>query len=93
MGLTNAILPEQINGRDLDPRSDLYSLGVTVSHLLAGWPPSVGETAASVAAQHLHQTPTPLSERRPELPLRQCEAVLKMLAKSPQDRYLDARSG
>ena len=84
--------PEQINGKDLDQRSDIYSLGVTFYHLLAGRPPFLGETAMSVAAQHLHQTPVPLSERRPDLPPRLCHVVHKMMAKKPEDRYPDALS-
>ena len=52
--------PEQVEGKPLDPRSDIYSLGVTCYHMLAGVPPFAGETALGVAVQHLKTRPQPL---------------------------------
>ena len=53
MGTPLYMSPEQVEGRSLDPRSDLYSLGVTCYHMLAGKPPFRGDTALSVALQHV----------------------------------------
>ena len=53
MGTPLYMSPEQVEGRPLDPRSDIYSLGVTCYHMLAGEPPFRGETALGVAVQHL----------------------------------------
>jgi serine/threonine-protein kinase len=79
--------PEQVEGRSLDPRSDLYSFGVTCYHMLAGAPPFSGETALSVAVQHLNSEPAPLNSIRPDLPEELCQVVQRMLAKRPDDRF------
>jgi len=83
--------PEQVEGKPLDPRSDLYSLGVTCYHMLAGAPPFDGETALSVAVQHLKKPPDALENLRPDLPPALCRIVHKMLAKAPEGRYQSPR--
>ena len=60
--------PEQVEGKPLDPRSDIYSFGVTCYHMLAGQPPFRGETAFEVALQHVRAEPEPLGKTRPDLP-------------------------
>ncbi len=60
--------PEQVEGKPLDPRSDIYSFGVTCYHMLTGAPPFGGETALGVAVQHLKKQPQPLESLRPDLP-------------------------
>jgi serine/threonine-protein kinase len=82
--------PEQAEGRKLDPRSDIYSLGVTCYHLLSGTPPFDGDTALAVAVKHLKNEPVPLSTLRPDLPPGLCAIVHKMLAKRPDERYPSA---
>jgi serine/threonine-protein kinase len=82
--------PEQVEGRTLDPRSDLYSLGVTCYEMLAGHPPFTGETALSVAVQHLKSDPARLEDARPDLPGGLTRVVHKMLAKKPSDRFQNA---
>jgi serine/threonine-protein kinase len=79
--------PEQVEGRPLDSRSDLYSFGVTCYQMLAGCPPFSGETPLSVALQHLNKQPEPLENHRPDLPAALCRAVHKMLAKNPEHRF------
>jgi serine/threonine-protein kinase len=91
MGTPLYMSPEQVEGKTLDPRSDLYSLGVTCYHMLAGSPPFGGETALSVAVQHLKTQPEPLETLRPDLPPALCRAVHRMLQKSPAKRYPSAR--
>ena len=83
--------PEQVEGKPLDPRSDLYSLGVTCYHVLSGSTPFVGETALNVALQHLRTRAEPLENLRPDLPPALGRVVHKMLAKKPADRYQSAR--
>ena len=82
--------PEQVEGRPLDPRSDIYSFGVTCYQMLAGVPPFSGETALSVALQHLKKQPDPLENHRPDIPAALCRIVHKMLAKAPENRYQSA---
>ena len=82
--------PEQVNESRVDHRSDIYSLGVTCYHLLAGRPPFRGETAISVAVQHVNKTPSPLATQRTDLPRRLCDLVHRMMAKNPDDRVPDA---
>ena len=81
--------PEQVSDSKLDQRSDLYSLGVTFYHVLAGQPPYSGKTALAVAMQHADpkQKPQPLAELRPDLPLVVCRIVHKLMAKDVTRRY------
>jgi tRNA A-37 threonylcarbamoyl transferase component Bud32 len=91
MGTPLYMSPEQIEGRAIDPRSDLYSLGVTCFHMLTGSPPFLGETALGVAVQHLKTAPARLEQLRPDLPPALCRIVHKLLSKKPDDRYASAR--
>jgi len=83
--------PEQVEGKPLDPRSDIYSFGATCYHVLSGVPPFGGETALGVAVQHLNKTPPPLESLRPDLPPDLCRIVHRMLAKEPARRFATAR--
>ncbi|MFZ1932199.1 MAG: serine/threonine-protein kinase [Thermoguttaceae bacterium] len=83
--------PEQVEGRTLDPRSDIYSFGVTCYHMLTGSPPFEGETALGVAVQHLKKSAQPLESLRPDLPPSLCRIVHQMLAKDPSRRFASAR--
>jgi tRNA A-37 threonylcarbamoyl transferase component Bud32 len=87
MGTPLYMSPEQVEGKDVDPRSDIYSLGVTSYQMLAGRPPFDGETALAIAVQHLRNEPIRLEALRPDLPSGLCRIVHKMLAKNPQDRF------
>jgi len=86
MGTPLYMSPEQVEGRPVDVRSDIYSLGVSCYHLLAGVPPHTGETALAIAVQHLHNTPQPLENVRPDLPSALTRIVHKMLSKKPEGR-------
>jgi serine/threonine-protein kinase len=83
--------PEQVQGKPVDHRSDVYSLGVTCYHLLAGEPPFRGASAFDVALQHVQAEPRPLCDLRPDLPADLCDMVHKMMAKGPDDRYQSTR--
>ena len=91
MGTPLYMSPEQVEGRALDSRSDLYSLGVTAYHKLTGEPPFRGEPALSVAVQHLTTPPARLEELRPDLPPALGRIVHKLLAKKPDERYASPR--
>lgn len=91
MGTPLYMSPEQVEGKPVDPRSDIYSLGVTCYQLLTGKPPFLGDTAVSIAVQHLRTEPSPLTDIRPDLPPELCRIVHKMLAKDPTQRYPNAQ--
>lgn len=91
MGTPLYMSPEQVEGKSLDSRSDIYSLGVTCYHMLTGNPPFRGETALNVAVQHLKTQPDRLENLRPDLPSPVCRIVHKMLAKAPGHRYASPR--
>jgi serine/threonine-protein kinase len=86
MGTPLYMSPEQVEGKPIDPRTDIYSFGVTCYHLLAGEPPFRGATAFEVAVQHVQQHPTPLQEIRPDLPPELCDLIHRMMAKDPEQR-------
>lgn len=87
MGTPLYMSPEQVNGKPLDSRSDLYSFGVTCYHMLTGRPPYQGETAVSVAVQHLQGDAEPLNTVRPDLPPPLCQLVERMMQRDPDERY------
>ncbi len=89
MGTPLYMSPEQIEGRELDSRSDIYSLGCTAYHMLAGKPPFTGDSPLAVAVQHLNQPPPPLAEARPGIPDGLARLVERMMAKKPGDRFTD----
>ncbi len=91
MGTPLYMSPEQVEGRPLDPRTDIYSFGVTCYHMLAGAPPFSGDNAFAVALQHVQQEPPPLEQVRPDLPPELCAIVARMRAKKPDDRYQTPR--
>src|SRR5262249_10691504 len=91
MGTPLYMSPEQFEGKPLDPRSDIYSVGVTCFHMLVGRPPFEADTALGIAVQHL-QSPTPsVAELRPDLPTPLCDIVMRMLAKNPAERFASGR--
>ncbi|MFO0869368.1 MAG: protein kinase [Pirellulales bacterium] len=79
--------PEQVEGRVVDPRSDLYSLGATAFHMLTGRPPFEGDTALAIAVQHLRNEPPRIESLRPDVPPALCHVVYRLLAKKPDQRY------
>jgi tRNA A-37 threonylcarbamoyl transferase component Bud32 len=91
MGTPLYMSPEQVQGLTVDPRTDIYSFGVTCYHMLGGAPPFQGTNAFEVAVQHVQSQPTPLNAVRPDLPAELCALVDKMMAKAPPDRYQTAR--
>ncbi len=80
--------PEQAAGsRDLDGRSDLYSLGCVLYEMLAGQPPFTGPTIESLVHQHLAAEPPSITNIRPSVPSGVAAALTRSLAKTPADRF------
>ena len=81
--------PEQLDGRALDARADMYSLGAVLYHLIAGRPPFDAEGQAVMMHQVCHVEPPALTGQRAGLTAAVDEVVQRALAKSPADRYPD----
>jgi eukaryotic-like serine/threonine-protein kinase len=90
LGTPGYISPEQATGKPVDPRSDLYSLGVVLYEMLTGTLPYSGEGPASVAFQHVHEPLRSPREANPNLPEPLNALTTKLLAKAPEDRYASA---
>lgn len=86
MGTPLYMSPEQVEGTPVDPRSDIYSLGITAYHMLAGKPPYDGENAMAIAIQHVQNKPESLLDLRPDVPRELIHLIEKMTAKAPDDR-------
>jgi predicted Ser/Thr protein kinase len=86
-GSLHYMSPEQIEGRPIDTRTDIYSLGITLYQMITGKVPFSDESEFVVMRAHLDQIPTSPSELRSDTPPELDRIVLKMLEKKPEDRY------
>jgi serine/threonine-protein kinase len=92
MGTATYFSPEQAQGAQPDPRSDLYSLGIVLYEMVAGKPPFSGENPVSIAYKQVHDMPQPLNQLVADVP-RPFEAIVaKLLAKDPNMRYSNAEA-
>lgn len=92
MGTATYFSPEQAQGAQPDPRSDLYSLGVVMYEMVAGRPPFTGENPVAIAYKQVHSAPQPLSDLVPGVPPAYEAIVARLLSKNPALRYADADS-
>ena len=90
MGTATYFSPEQAQGTTVDPRSDVYSLGVVLYEMVAGKPPFTGDNPVSVAYKHVREEPPPLREIRTDVPAPYVRIVEMAMAKSPSERYASA---
>jgi predicted secreted acid phosphatase len=88
-GTPEYMSPEQAEGKVLDTRSDIYSLGVVLFEMLSGQAPFLADTTPAVMYKHVH-TPPPLEKLPSNLPQGVVAVVEKTLAKDPTDRYQSA---
>jgi serine/threonine-protein kinase len=86
MGTAKYLSPEQVRGRKLDGRADLYSLGLVLYECLAGRVPFLGETDADTALARLQRDPTDLSRLRATLPTKLVVVIHQLLARNPAHR-------
>jgi len=92
VGTPAYLSPEQASGeRELDGRSDVYSLGCVLHEMLAGEPPFTGPTAENIIRKHISAEPTPVSVLRPTVSDEMALTVARSLAKAPADRFATAR--
>jgi len=90
VGTVDYVAPEQIEGKPLDGRADVYSLGCLFYECLTGEPPFPRDSELAVLWAHVQQEPPRVSEHRPELPQALDEVIAKALAKDPAKRYATA---
>jgi serine/threonine-protein kinase len=90
MGTATYFSPEQAQGLPLDPRSDLYSLGVVLYETVTGKPPFTGDSPVSIAYKHVQEQPTPPRHVNMNVPMDLEAIIMKLLAKDPSARYASA---
>lgn len=87
IGTPEYMSPEQVEGKEVDQRSDIYSLGIILYEMLTGQVPFRGDTALSIAVQHKTESPSDPSAVDPQIPENLSRIVLKCLEKDKAQRY------
>jgi serine/threonine-protein kinase len=90
VGTAQYFSPEQAKGESVDARTDLYSAGVLLYEMLSGRPPFKGESAVSVAYQHVSEAVVPPSEYDPNVSAEMDAVIIRALAKDRNERFQSA---
>lgn len=91
MGTVRYMSPEQVRGKEVDVRTDIYSLGASLYEALVGETPFDGETHFEIMTKHLNEPPVPPSVHGVHVPGAMERAIMRSLAKAPDDRFATAR--
>lgn len=86
IGTPQYMSPEQCQGKPLDPRSDIYSIGILLYEMLTGEVPFDGESTLQVVYNQLHASPRPLMELSPHVPVQLAKVIMRALEKEPDQR-------
>jgi serine/threonine-protein kinase len=86
LGTSDYIAPEQARGQKVDPKTDIYSLGVVLYELLTGEVPFAGDNFVAVAMRHVNEPVPSVVDRRPDCPVRLDLAIQRAMSKNPEDR-------
>lgn len=87
MGTASYFSPEQAQGKAVDPRSDLYSLGVVLFEMLVGEPPFTGNSPVAIAYKHVQESAPRVTSRNPAVPPELDQVIDRLLRKDPAERY------
>jgi serine/threonine protein kinase len=87
LGTVPYMAPEQLSGKPIDHRVDIFSLGIVLYQMLTGVRPFQGDSQAEIISAILRDRPPPLLEVRPSLPAHLDRVLLKCLRKAPDDRF------
>jgi serine/threonine-protein kinase len=87
LGTAYYLSPEQAQGRQLTPASDLYSLGIVLYELTTGKLPFVGDTPVATALKQVNEAPVPPRQLNPSIPPGMEAVIMKALLKNPSERY------
>ena len=90
LGTVEYMSPEQIEGKPVDARSDLFAFGVMLHEMIAGARPFAGPTPASIIGSILKDTPPSITERQPDAPPALAHVIETCVAKDPDDRWQTA---
>jgi serine/threonine-protein kinase len=90
MGTATYFSPEQAQGKSVDPRSDLYSLGIVMYEMVCGKAPFTAENPVAVAYKHVQEQVVPPSQVNPTVPASYEAITMRLLAKNPAGRYASA---
>ena len=91
-GTPHFISPEQAQGKAVDSRSDIYSLGATLYRLIAGKTPFVGSSVREIILAQINEEPPNLKELRPDCPQDLIDLIAVMMAKNPDERFESAET-
>jgi serine/threonine-protein kinase len=92
LGTPHYMAPEQVRGKPVDARTDIYALGALAYHLVTGRPPFSGDNAIAIGFAHLSETPTPPRQLRKDCPESLEAAILAALEKNPDERPATAKA-
>jgi eukaryotic-like serine/threonine-protein kinase len=92
LGTPHYMAPEQVRGKNVDARTDIYALGALAYHLVTGRPPFSGDNAIAIGFAHLSETPTPVRQLRKDCPENLEAAILCALEKAPDERPATAKA-